>query len=113
MIAWKVNSIYQTGRFAIFNTAYGDGEYEDQNGHKYCVDAGSIGCVMLRDVSSERYENLSELGRIVDFETKFGVSKNNDTIAFGHIRIPTSDTWNDDREEDYDEEVFDDWENDK
>ena len=58
-------------RFAIFNTAWGDGEYEDQNGHKYCVDAGSIGCVMLRDVSSERYENLCELGRIVEFKEKF------------------------------------------
>lgn len=36
-------------RFAMYSTAYGDGSYEDQTGRVYHVDAGSIGCVMLKE----------------------------------------------------------------
>lgn len=31
--------------FAVAQTAYGDGEYHDQQGREYCVDAGVIGII--------------------------------------------------------------------
>jgi hypothetical protein len=37
-------------RFAIYGTAYGDGNYFDQNGKSYDVDAGSIGCILMNDI---------------------------------------------------------------
>ena len=32
-------------RFATFGTKWGDGEYRDQFGNRYGVDAGLIGCI--------------------------------------------------------------------
>ena len=37
-------------KFAIYNTAYGDGYYPDQQGNTYPVDAGCIGCIRVEDV---------------------------------------------------------------
>jgi hypothetical protein len=90
-------------RFAIFNTSYGDGEYEDQNGHKYCVDAGSIGCTLVDNITSERYPDFNDLGRIVEFKEKFEVSEDQGLIKIGHIRIETNDTYSDKYEEDEEE----------
>lgn len=41
------DGVYETefGKFAVASTAYGDGEYYDQFGHRYGVDAGVIGMV--------------------------------------------------------------------
>lgn len=36
-------------RFAMYGTAFGDGTYKDQIGRSYCVDSGTIGCVMLKE----------------------------------------------------------------
>ena len=45
-------------RFAIYGTAYGDGNYFDQNGKSYDVDAGSIGCVLLDNIDLTNNENF-------------------------------------------------------
>ena len=37
-------------RFTLHSTAYGDGTYLDQQGRKYPVDAGLIGCIRVEDV---------------------------------------------------------------
>ena len=37
-------------RFTLHSTAYGDGTYQDQQGRKYPVDAGLIGCIRVEDV---------------------------------------------------------------
>ena len=98
-------------RFAIFNTAYGDGEYEDQNGHSYSVDAGSIGCTLDDNISADKYEDLTQLGNIVEFEEDFNVYEKNGVIYIGHLEIDTDPIYDEDNE-DYDEEVFEDWDKD-
>ena len=98
-------------RFAVFNTAYGDGEYFDQNGHAYSVDAGSIGCTLVDNISSDKYENLLDLGNIVEFKQDFNVYERNGKIHIGHLEIDTDPIYDEDNE-DYDEEVFDDWDRD-
>ena len=37
-------------RFATFTTKWGDGNYFDQNGKSYDVDAVLIGCIDLEDI---------------------------------------------------------------
>lgn len=39
--------------FAVASTAYGDGDYRDNKGHEYLVDAGIIGLVPLELVKKE------------------------------------------------------------
>jgi len=95
-------------RFAIFNTAYGDGEYYDQDKTSYYVDAGAIGCVLVEDIKANKYSDLTKLGRIVTFDDNFEVSEDCGLITIGHLLIETNDNSWDDRE---DSEVFDDWEN--
>jgi len=96
-------------RFAVFNTAYGDGEYRDQKGHAYYVDAGSIGCILVDDIRANKYDDLTKCGNIVEFTKDFAAFEDNGLITFGHIEIDTDpkDDWND---MDYDEEVFEEWE---
>jgi hypothetical protein len=96
-------------RFAVFNTAYGDGEYRDQKGHSYYVDAGSIGCILVDDIKANKYDDLTKCGNIVEFTKDFAVFEDSGLITFGHIEIDTDprDDWND---MDYDEEVFEEWE---
>ena len=53
-------------RFAIYNTQYGDGEYPDNNGWKYCVDSGSIGCILLSDIAEEERDSI-QFGHIHNF----------------------------------------------
>lgn len=80
-------------RFAMFNTSYGDGEYKDQDGHKYGVDAGCIGCTLINNVTSSMDQDMNDLGRIVEFTEKFEVSNDQGLITIGHIRIETNDAY--------------------
>ena len=83
-------------RFATYGTAYGDGEYNDQYGHTYLVDAGLIGCILMQDIRAKKYENLLDLGSIIEFPDSFlteGGSDERDwngTIRFGHVYIETN-----------------------
>ena len=88
-------------RFATYSTAYGDGTYYDQYGHSYSVDAGLIGCILESDIKAEKYENLLDLGAIVDMNTPFVTSggrydkESNGVIQFGTFMIETDPVFED------------------
>jgi len=90
-------------KFAMFGTAYGDGEYSDKQNRRYLVDSGTIGCVLLKDVSPADTGG----GNVVEFKEPFECSKNGAWLTFGPISINTAE-----EELDYDEEVFDEWDRD-
>jgi len=73
-------------QFAMFNTAYGDGEYYDKQGRAYCVDSGSLGCIKVENLTEEVDEAL---GNIVEMPTDFYVYSDSKTLHFGHIEIDT------------------------
>lgn len=83
-------------RFATYSTAFGDGVYHDQYGHSYSVDAGLIGCILVEDIKSNKYDNLLDLGAILEFDTEFvtsggrGESGWEGTIQFGYVYIETN-----------------------
>ena len=73
-------------QFAMFYTAYGDGEYFDNKGRAYCVDSGSLGCIKVENLTEEVDETL---GNIVEMPTDFYVYSDSKNIHFGHIVIET------------------------
>jgi hypothetical protein len=93
-------------RFATYGTAWGDGLYQDQNGGQYSVDAGLIGCIKVEDIRAKKYADISELGKIhnfqYDFTTHGGRNADfewNGVISIGHIHIKTDDDeWEDDEQ---------------
>ena len=95
-------------RFSIYNTAYGDGRYYDQNGGQYDVDAGSIGCILLSDIDLNNTDNFTSGGEIVEFSKDFTTSNDEDgNITIGKLTIATGDYDEDPEEEDdyyYEEE---------
>jgi len=85
-------------RFAIYGTAYGDGEYYDQYGHTYSVDAGSIGCVLMSDIRANKYDNLLDLGAILEFTEPFETGSQGGQLQFGHVIIETDPAYDEDEE---------------
>ena len=85
-------------RFAIYSTAYGDGNYFDQNGKSYDVDAGSIGCILMDDINLESEGNFLAGGNIHTFDTSFYTGEMDGKIMFHTLSINT------DPEEEYNEE---------
>lgn len=51
--------------FIVGSTAYGDGEYTDQYGNVYGVDAGNIGIVPLELCTRDSEDNLKRLGNVL------------------------------------------------
>ena len=95
-------------KFATYGTKWGDGEYRDQNGHSYGVDAGLIGCIRLSDIKDPDYDEIGRLGNIVVFEKDFttsggrnGVREWNGKIHIGHIVIDTDADVNCDYTDEY------------
>ena len=82
-------------KFATFSTKYGDGEYYDQLGNSYSVDAGLIGCIRVEDLT----ESVGT-GKIYRFDSDFSVGSRNGLITIGHLVIDTAEEY----EEEYDEE---------
>ncbi|MNQ21360.1 hypothetical protein D3C85_344760 [compost metagenome] len=81
--------VYVLGhKVAVFGTMYGDGEYENNIGFDFPVDAGIIGCT-----PKELWKGSSEpFGcKLVDFKTDFVCWENKGTIVFGHVVIETAD----------------------
>jgi hypothetical protein len=76
-------------RFATYTTAFGDGVYYDQYGHSYSVDAGLIGCIKVEDIRSEKYENLLDLGAIIEFKEEFMTYGGRSPEFEGEIQIGT------------------------
>ena len=73
-------------RFAIFNTAFGDGEYYDKEERSYSVDSGTLGCIKVDDLTKEIDESL---GNVVEMPTDFFCYSDGKTIHFGDIAIQT------------------------
>ena len=89
-------------RFASFSTAYGDGGYRSNIGTNHSVDSGSIGCIRVEDIRDNSYDNIEELGAIVEFNQPFEVSEDQGLLVFGHVQIETADGDTVCDEEDYD-----------
>jgi hypothetical protein len=76
-------------RFATFTTAWGDGNYFDQNGKSYDVDAGLIGCIKLDDIDLTNPENSLIGGNIVEFVQPFSTFSAGGEIRIGNVLIDT------------------------
>jgi hypothetical protein len=91
-------------KFATYGTRWGDGEYRDQQGNRYSVDAGLIGCIRVEDIRAKKYSYIESLGAFHEFATDFVTSGGrgsrnwSGTIQFGRVLIETGD----DEEMDYD-----------
>lgn len=83
-------------RFAMYHTAWGDGEYYDQLGRSYGVDAGLIGCILIDDVDLLNDMNHIKGGQVVNFPHDFHTSGKGDNpewdgaIRFGKLVIETN-----------------------
>ena len=84
--------------FATHGTCYGDGEYIDEEGKKYPVDAGLIGCVRLEDILEEDLPNVRN-GNLFEFKHDFVTSSIDGIISFGNVRIDTAVDYSEDEEE--------------
>ena len=76
-------------RFATFTTRWGDGNYFDQNGKSYDVDAGLIGCIRLEDIDLTNPENSLIGGNIVEFVQPFSTFSAGGEIRIGNVLINT------------------------
>ena len=86
-------------RFASFSTAYGDGSYHSSIGTSHCVDSGSIGCIRVEDIRDNAYDNIEELGAIVEFDQPFEVDSDQGLLIFGHVQIETAGGYDEDEDE--------------
>jgi hypothetical protein len=84
-------------KFTCYDTKWGDGEYYDEIGHSYSVDAGAIGCIKLEDIKYvDNYDQFLDLGAIMEFDDSFATSGGRGDegweglIQFGHIMIETN-----------------------
>ena len=76
-------------RFATFTTRWGDGNYFDQDGKSYDVDAGLIGCIALDDIDQTHPSNFISGGRIVEFVNDFSTFSAGGVITIGNVVIDT------------------------
>lgn len=86
-------------RFALYSTAHGDGTYYDNEGNRYMVDAGSIGCIRIEDIR-QTPENFINGGVALTFLQPFQTSSDGSNLTFGHITIDT-DPFYDEEDDDY------------
>ena len=101
-------------RFAIYSTAYGDGEYPTNYGKFLSVDSGSIGCIKVEDIDTDNKDNFLDHGMIVEFDEEFessgGRGRYSDwdgEIVFGDVKVYTGEeeyTDEEYNEDDYDED---------
>lgn len=80
-------------RFAVYNTAYGDGTYVDGQGREYYVDAGCIGCILVDDIDMLNIRNKQSFdgGNVISFEKDFNTSTDGENITFGSVTVMTGD----------------------
>ena len=76
-------------RFATFTTKWGDGNYFDEDGKSYDVDAGLIGCIKLDDIDLTNKDNFLAGGRVVEFVQPFSTFKAGSVIRIGNVVIET------------------------
>lgn len=85
------------------HTAYGDGQYFDESGGSYGVDAGLIGAVpaQLIEAMEITEDDLKHAGYWIDFEEAFAMRRNPDgLLEIGHVQIQTGDSYDADEEDD-------------
>lgn len=87
-------------RVVAFPTMFGDGEYRDQYGNTYPVDAGLIG---VTPFDPAIHKDTSG-GNVVTWEKDVVAYERNGLIVFGEFQIETNQTWDDDDDCDSDEE---------
>lgn len=85
------------------STAYGDGEYKDNLGNSYYVDAGLIGILpvslLLIDLKYTEEQVIQEEGmHIHEFKEDFEVEIDHGIFHFGSIVINTRDEENEEEE---------------
>ena len=78
-------------RFAVYNTAYGDGTYVDNLGNEYFVDAGCIGCILVDDINLGNDRNNLSGGTVHQFAKDFNTSTDGENLTFGHVTVMTGD----------------------
>jgi hypothetical protein len=81
--------------FFMLNTAYGDGQYNDQNGLPYAVDSGSIGAIKVDDIRGSKLAGVLErgLGHVHEFPyelTGLDVEDTNGILCFADVAIDTA-----------------------
>ncbi len=91
--------------YFYFNTAYGDGVYEDKEGKRYSVDSGSIGAICVDHIKDqEKLRSAVErgLGHLHQFSEDFAGSwcgYDNGVIYFDGVEIDTAGDFLDEEEE--------------
>lgn len=97
-------------KFAIGGTAYGDGEYEDQFGHRYGVDSGTIGILPYELCEKKNPYELDKLGRFVRATTATFTAEDGEfdieLSTKQSYHISTNDCEDDEDEEDYYEKEY-------
>jgi hypothetical protein len=88
-------------RFATFTTQWGDGNYFDQNGKSYDVDAGLIGCIRLDDIDLTNPDNSLVGGNVVEFVQPFSTFSAGGEIRIGNVLINTDPAEVEEEEECY------------
>jgi hypothetical protein len=85
-------------RVVAFGTYYGDGEYYDQFGRDYGVDAGLIGLVPWSDSFA------GAGGHKVEFDKDVFAHEDDGILTFGNIVIDTKGQYEDDEDSGYEED---------
>lgn len=83
-------------RFAIYSTAYGDGEYYSNIGTTHSVDSGSIGCILESDIKANKYDNIQDLGAFIDINEDFETGIDDGIINFGFLKVDTAPVFDED-----------------
>jgi hypothetical protein len=86
--------VVQGREIVNFNTAYGDGSYQDHAGDfEFWVDSGTIGVIRYSDIIDEERKNIDHDGmQVLDFPKPFDVYIDEyHTIHIGNLAIPTDD----------------------
>jgi len=97
-------------KFILFSTAYGDGQYNDQNGNPYSVDSGTIGAIKVDDILNlEGLTRAKEmgLGHIHEFPAElesYDCSYDEGAISIYSVYIDTAGNNDCDEEEEENDE---------
>ena len=85
---FKNSAPFDFGGFSLWvaYTTNGDGEYEDQNGNKYPVDAAVLGAVPIELVEDPEHESF---GAILNAPRGLEVSSEDGVFRFNEIVIDT------------------------
>lgn len=83
----KRSFIWKDQKCVVFQTAYGDGVYEDRDGRSYPVDAGIIGAIPY--VACD--ESPEAAGNVFNFKEDWLAETDGETLRFGSHVISTGD----------------------